>query len=189
MNTKIFFFLIFIIKFANLWETLSLGGDFSLTLNSNGDLYYYGKNFYSKSNEFASPTFTKINILNNIKKITTGYQSTLALTKNNELYFLGTTIDKYGNKIIISNPILYNNIFKNKKIKLFAISKSYSYFSVIVLENEEIYILGSFSEEEYSNPMQINTNGILKNKKIKQISAGNDFVLILCEDNTLVFFF
>jgi alpha-tubulin suppressor-like RCC1 family protein len=77
---------------------------------------------------------------------------------------------------------------KNKKIKLFSSSKHY--FSIIVLENEEIYLIGSFVFETnyFFSPRLINNKGILNGKKIKQISTGNDNVLILCEDNTLASF-
>jgi alpha-tubulin suppressor-like RCC1 family protein len=119
----------------------------------------------------------------------------LALSSSNELFYWGQIIKNgtyfYSNvKDSIFKPIILNinEYTKNKKIKLISASKRY--FSIIVLENEEIYIIGSFLfEKVYLNfPRLINNKGVLKDKKIKDISTGGNFVLILCEDNTLISF-
>jgi alpha-tubulin suppressor-like RCC1 family protein len=197
MLKKFFLFLnmIIMINIINTWKSISLGEDFSLIKNSKNEVYSIGSNLFGclgiKESIINNHKLKMLYNLTNIDKISAGYAHALALTYKNELFKWGETIIEGS---IIKNqefkidyyPQEINFFDKKKKIKFI---NAGNYFSIIVLETDEIFISGSLLNEMYYNSKpKLITSNLIKNKIVKDVAVGFGFFVILFTDNVLVSF-
>jgi alpha-tubulin suppressor-like RCC1 family protein len=182
--------LFLIIKYSVLWEKFSLGAFHSLILNSKGEVYSVGDNYHGtlgvgKETENTNE-IKKIENLKNIKIISAGDSHCFAFSNDKKLFLWGLVYveNSQNTKLFYPKIINSDNFLKDKEIEHIESNIGYS---IISFENK-IYLFGYFNyyEDGYNilNSQQI----ISKEKKIKKISAGCNFVLVLNEDNTLISF-
>jgi alpha-tubulin suppressor-like RCC1 family protein len=129
--------------------------------------------------------------LTKIKKIKTGYQYSIILTDNNEIYAFGDNSNGiFGNMEIKKSyiPILINisNLIdlKSSKIKNLCCGSSH----VLLFTEDNILIFWGKYSNNFLKPKIINNEGVLKNKKIKKISCGSFHSLVLLESNEIFAF-
>jgi hypothetical protein len=176
-------------------KQVSAGGNHTLALTKDGQVYSFGANELGQlglghSNSTIAPTL--ISGLNNIVQISAGDNHSLLLTKNGKIYSFG--YNQYGQLGLgdyeeRSTPTLVSNINNIMQIS------AGGYYSLLLNKNGEIYSFGSNycgkaghgTSTSQVVPTLIPTN-YFNNSPIVQISAGFCHSLALTIDGNVYSF-
>jgi len=174
------------------YKAIAAGGDHTLAIAQNGDLYSWGRNFYGQLGlGDATDRNTPVHVNNGSRKykaIAASQHHSFAIAENGDLYAWGYNFNGrlgLGNETDRNIPVYVNN--GSRKYK--AISSKGSH-SLAIAENGDLYAWG------------INTNGQLGlgntstgpfiptyvssgSRKYKAIAAGGNFSLAIAENGDL----
>ena len=185
-------------------KKVSLGGEHSLILTSNGQVYSFGLNYFGQlglgNNENCSePSLINFPNDDNIIDVAAGAQHSLFLNESNNVFACGFNSnfnsdyfmnDCYGNlniPIMINKEILLNN-------EVTSLRAGVNISAFLTKEKNSFLIIGIGTSKKITFPeiTKINIREIDKNlddeNRIKDVKIGDDFIIVLLENGALYSF-
>ncbi|MCF7826663.1 MAG: choice-of-anchor D domain-containing protein [Candidatus Marinimicrobia bacterium] len=195
--------------FSQNYLQISAGGDHSLTLGSDGQIYAWGSNDYGQLGDgnggfgvidSAAVMVDMTGVLNGktVSQIAAGFVSSFALTSDGNVYAwgandwgqLGDGNGGFGNLSTTPIAIDMSGVLSGKTVSAIASSGDH----VIVLASDgKLYgwgnnydgQLGNGANEDALTPVAVDMSGVLNGKTISKLVTGYSHTLVLTSDNEL----
>ncbi len=166
--------------------SVALGKDYSAAISEDHNLYTWGNGRFMKlghgdgQNAYAPAQVTYFD--RNVKSVALGFDTSAAITTNDDLYVWGKTFDSKDRSIVLDKniqPLL-------SKVKLVALGETHA--AAIALDGD-LYTWGRNSQKQLGRedndsytPGRVNLPG---NVRAVAVSVGSDYTVAVCENGKI----